>query len=172
MFRNLSRVEHTIRGRWRNPHHHPEPVHLLDHGNAERCELAAQLVDAAAVAELIAAVVCELHPASPEPEELTEQREAAVRRENRFRIGLDRSSALEIEEELQFSRVGPRWDVGLGADDGSLSVRPLDIAEDHVERAHRAFEHCLIAVALFERIAAGREDDDTLAGLNLARQDE
>src|SRR6185503_18376647 len=60
----------------------------------------------------------------------------------------------------------------LGADERRLSVRRVDMAEYHVDDAHRAFEHRLIAVALFERIAAGCNDDDTLPALDLARKDE
>jgi len=62
----------------RDPDHHAELVHLLDHGDPERRELAAELVDAAAVAELVAAVVCELQPPGSEPEKLAKQREAPV----------------------------------------------------------------------------------------------
>jgi len=80
--------------------------------------------------------------------------------------------ALDVEEELQFAGVGPRWDISLRADNRRLPVRLFDVAEDHVERSHRAFEHQLVAVALFERIAAGCDDDHTLSPLDLAREDE
>src|SRR5262249_14137632 len=81
-------------------------------------------------------------------------------------------AAFDVEEDLHLAGVGPRGNISLGADDRRLAVRLLDIAEQHIEHTHGAFEQHFVPVALVERIAAGRHDDYAQPAVDEARHNE
>src|ERR1700722_171013 len=122
-FRNL---ENRGLAQMRDADHHPEAVHLLDNGNPEFRKLRTHLRIGDSLPKSVSAVVSQLETTHPETEKLVQHRHLSFRIivVSRFRLRIrDGSSALHIEEKLDFSSIWLLRDVSLCADNGYLSVR-------------------------------------------------
>ena len=159
-------MEDAVGRQVRYPDHHAQPVHLLHHFHAERRKPSTHLAARDPVAELVAAVMGELHAAHAQPEELAQQGQPALGAIVRLGKNFDRAAALQIEEELHPTPVRLGRDIRFGLDDGGFPVGFLDLDQDHVEGAHRALEQGLVAVPLLDRVATGGHDHDAHARFN------